>query len=820
MSASPSKTRARLLGAGVATTVTVGATLLFAPLPALAAPSAGPSIVQPGGNLMIFDPVAAYTANTAVQFSVATCAPKYVTPTAAGPWTATIGNHPATSLPVTVPAAGSGIVAGANGAIKPYNACVYDGPTPANNLLSSVPVFVGAQPMSSSTGGVTGGGGQLTVTANQSFPIFTGFSSVAAVATTGSCNATLGAANTAGLVAGNVAKLSNTSVSLTVPPGVVTTNGSATQYNICLYDGSSPLGALLSFVPYTATVAGVSPASGSYLSSNGVTVTSPMPFLSGVTTPAVLLVAAGGGCPGTYSLAPMGNTVPMAVTGAGSVRKLSNYRAAVTLPPLALMNSQPTTYQICFFADSTSGGLLGSSSYTAAVVANPSAVVPAAGPNSGGNTITVLGSNFPTDPGSITATLGGAALTGIQPISDKAFTALAPAHATGDNVTLVVSTPAGTKALPGAYSYLNPIKISPNTSPNTTPTVDVDVQGSGFMSINFGSTGPAGRVFLVAGVYNGADAGGGVRATAPLAECGNVVAISDQELICTLQLNRRLNATATGLFDPVAYANTLTTDVATTAGSRVISSASGKFSVNDVGQPIVQTQNTNIPANSLVTSVLGPTRAVISNAATTTSGSAFTATIGGNVAAHAITSALTTTAGSASVTAAPGTFSRTDVGRVFGTTTGIPSGTTITSVVPGGAGATLSAPASASTQYTLTGVTTDGSATISSAAIAASDQGSVVGANTLGIPVGTTITAVGTPGTSGTLSAPAGVAGFTAALTLNRPISASLYAAAPVPEGAYQLVVVSDGAPDAATTDPDYFQTNATSGSVFTVAPF
>jgi hypothetical protein len=810
-----------MLGAAVTSTVAVGGALLVAPQPVFAAATVGPPIVQPGGNISVFDNAATYTASTAVQISAGACAAKFATPATAGPWTAAVGNRTASSLAVTVPTAAAGIAGGANGTLKTYNVCVYDGATSANNLIGNSTVYIGSQPGTSSSGGVTGGGSTLTVSSNPNAPLFTGVSTVAAVATTGSCNASLGATNPANLVASNVVKQSSTSVSLTVPPGVVASNGGGTTYSICVYDGSSPTGALLTFVPYTATIAGASPASGSYASSNGITVTSPTPFLSGISVPAVLLLTGGAPCPGTYSVAPMGNVTPMPVAGVGSVRKLSNNRAAVTVPPLPLANGQPTPYQICFYGSAAAGSLIGSSNYTAAIVANPTAVIPAAGPNGGGNTITVVGTDFPTDPGSITATLGGAPLTGIQSLSDKAFTAQAPAHSSGDSVTLVVTTPAGTRALPGAYTFLNPVRISPNTAPNTTPTVDVDVQGTGFMAINFGSGGTSGRVFLVPGVYSGANAGDGVRATAPVAECGNVLAVSDQELVCTLQLNRRLNNTATGPFDSVAYSNTLTTDVSSTAGSKVVASASGKFSPNDVGQPIVQAQNTNIPAGTLVSAVLSPGRAVISNPAVST-GSAFTATIGGNLPARQPASGVNTTTGSTTITAAPGTFTRADIGRVVnGSVAVIPNGTTITAVAPGGAAATLSGPAVASTQYTLANVTTaDGSTTISSVAIAATDQNAIVGPNTIGIPVGTTISAVGTPGTSGTLSAPAVGGGTTGSLALSRPVSLSLYAAAPVPEGAYQLVVVSNGAPDAAMTDPDYFQTDATSSSVFTVAPF
>ena len=698
---SQSRSRSRLIRAGL-TVGAVGAALLVAPQAAFAGANVGPSIVQPGGSATIFDPSAPFATVAAVQLSVTSCVSKSVAPAPTGPWTAGLGNKNATSVSFTVPPT-AGPTAGPNGTAKPYFACVYDGSVAGSNLLGGGPIFVGTPAMSNPGAGVTGGGNQLTVNANPNAPVFTGVNAVAAVFTTGACAGQFGATNPPNLVAMNVNRMSNTVVSFPVPPGVVSANGPApTMYNACLYDASSANGPLLTFVPYTVTVVGVSPASGSYLNSTGVTATSPIPFLSGVTMPAVVLLGGNAPCPATYSTAPIGTVTPLAITGPGTVRRLSNLRAAITIPPLPLVNSQPTTYQLCFYANaSVSGALLGTSNYTAAVVASPTGVVPAAGPAAGGNMITVVGTDFPADPGRITATLGGAPLTNIQPISSQAFTAQAPAHAVEDNVTLVVSTPAGTKALPGAYSYLNPIKISPNTAPSTAPSVDVDVQGMGFMSINFGSGGNAGRVFLVSGTYNGADAGGGARANGPVAECVNVLPISDEELVCTMQLNRRLNIYGTAFFDSIGYTNLLTSDVSTAAGSRTIVSAGGKFNANDLGQPISQTSNANIPQGTIVTAVLSPTKAVISVPSPAT-GTTLTATIG-NAPVHTFTGALTTTQGSTTVTVSSGAFGQADVGRVFSATPGIPAGTTIVSVTPGGVSATLSAPANQTTGYALPG---------------------------------------------------------------------------------------------------------------------
>ena len=751
MSQSHPHCRTRLVQVGLAVGA-LGAALLVAPPAAYAAAYVGPSIVTPGQQASIFDPDGPFTtATAALQFSTTACPAKFAAADGTASWNATLGTKTASRIDFTVP---TGPTAGTNGTAKAYNVCVYENTVVGISNLqgAGATIYVGGQLMLTPMQGLTGGGNQVTASVGASTPILTGVTTVGVVFTSGSCTATYGTPNSAN-VAGNVVKQSNTSVSLTVPPGVTVSGGPGpTNYNLCLYDGAGSGGALLSFANYAANLVSLNVNTGSYLTSVGLIASSPSPFLSGVTTPGVLLMQ-NQGCPGAYSTAAFNGTTPVAVTAAGSVRKLTNYRLAVTVPPLPLANpGQPTPYQVCFYANATANGsLLATGAYTAAVVANPTGVTPAAGPATGGSTITVSGTDFPIEPGRITATLGGVALENIQPINDKAFTADTPAHAVENNVTLVVSTAAGTKALQGAYSFLNPVKVSPNTAPNTAPTVDVAVRGMGFLSVNFGVTGNAGRVFLVNGAYNGADAGGGVRANGPVAECANVLPIDDNELICTLQLNRRLNATGTGFFDSVTYSNPLAADVSTTAGSRIISSAAKRFGANDVGQPIVEATSANIPANSIITSVLSSAKAVISAPAKQTTSTAITATIGG-LAVRTFANALTTKAQSPVVGLTSGAFTSADVGRVFSGTAGIPNGTTIVAVAPGGANATLSAAATADA--------------------------------TAGVP------------------------------------SASLYAAAPVPMGMYNVTVVSNGAPDAADADPGYWQSAVTSGSAFTVAPF
>lgn len=783
----------RVLRAGVVAGAT-GAALLVAPPAAHAAPSAGPPVVAPGGTVTVTDPAAAYPATAAVQLSSPACAAKVAPATTAGVWTPVVTNRSATSVAFTVPATGP--ATGPNGAVKAYNACVYDTAATTGVLLGATTVYLGSAASVSPASGLTGGGNTVTVTARADAPMFTGVTAVGASFTTGACGS--GPAN---LVATNVTRQSNTAVSLTVPAGVVTAAGApSTGYSICVYDGA---GALLTVVPYTANLAAVTPGAGSYTSSNAAVLTSPQPYLTGISAPAALLVA-GTSCPAAYSA-----TAGTPVTGSG-VRRLTNNRLVVNVPPLPLVGNQATLYQLCAYAGANGGALIASAGWTAAAAANPTSITPSAGPAAGGSTITVLGTDFPTEPGRITATLGGVPLTNIQVISDRAFTAQTPPHPVEDNVALVVTTPLGTRTLTAAYSFLNPVRISPNTAPSSAGAVEILVQGTGFLSVPFGSTGNAARVFLVNGVYNGADDGMGGRVNAPVAECLNVLPLSDEELVCTLQLGRRLNAAGTGFFDPVGYTNMTDPDVMMTTGSRVVTSPGGKFSRNDVGQVVTSPMMPAIPPGTTVAAVLSPTRALLSAPATMTGGGQ-QLTIGGQPVR---TVPLTTTAGSATV---GGTFTKADIGRTINGMPAIPAGSTILAVGTGGGTATISAPATLSSSVTVNAAT-DGSNTITSSAFTGTETlPAFVGANTLGVPVGTQINSFA-PGNAQLPFPAPGTA--TGSLTVTRPVNGMLYPGSPVPDGSYHLTVVSNGQSDAAVNDPGYTQTDVTSSSSFTVAPF
>jgi hypothetical protein len=285
----------------------------------------------------------------------------------------------------------------------------------------------------------------------------------------------------------------------------------------------------------TNTITASSTALAAYLTG----VTAPVAYFSMPTCQTVNNTTASTGV--TPSTLLIGNVL------APVINKVSNLKATVQIPVLTIApaGAATTKYNLCIYSSSgATAPLIGSASYTVAVAPvfaaytfPASDVAPVRGPALGGSLITVTAtSGLPTAAGSISATLGGIALTGITPVGPTSFTAVTPAHAPG-LVNLNVTTSAGTQSLIGAYTYANGITISPNTAPNTGP-VYVDVAGAGFLNDVFGTAATKARVWLVRGQYDpGATADPtGVYLNGPSAECTLPVVISDSELICKIDL--------------------------------------------------------------------------------------------------------------------------------------------------------------------------------------------------------------------------------------------------------------------------------------------
>jgi hypothetical protein len=179
-----------------------------------------------------------------------------------------------------------------------------------------------------------------------------------------------------------------------------------------------------------------------------------------------------------------------------------------------------------------------------------------------------------------------------------------------------------------------------------------------------------------------------------LADCVNVLVISDTELICSMQLTRRLDPDGTFLASPTA--RTVTDGV--TTGTTGLTSATANFTSADVGLVLSVASDTEVPIGTTIVSVTNPTTVVLS--ATTVAGTAIATTIG---APRAVTTIGTTNL-STTITGAAGKFKPSDVGRPIVGAAGLAAGlgATIVAVNSDGSSATLSRPATATGTTTMT----------------------------------------------------------------------------------------------------------------------
>ena len=269
-------------------------------------------------------------------------------------------------------------------------------------------------------------------------------------------------------------------------------------------------------------------------------------------------------CQTTYNstastaVTPTSATAGNVLGAAAAVKKISNTKASVLVPalPIAVSGAANQRYNVCFYASTSStAAIIGNAVYTVAVApvipaaapnASPptSPVSPSKGPALGGTRVTVTAtSGLPITANSITATLGGEPMTQVTPVSATSFTAVTPAHAPGV-VSLVVTTAAGSQTISSAFTYANGITVEPNTAPNTSTAVVLDVLGAGFNNYTFGSAATNARVWLVDGTYTPGATGASAYTTGPSAECTGVVTVSDNEVICTLNLTAGLTSTS------------------------------------------------------------------------------------------------------------------------------------------------------------------------------------------------------------------------------------------------------------------------------------
>ncbi|WP_433720451.1 IPT/TIG domain-containing protein [Actinoplanes sp. CA-051413] len=475
-----------------------------------------------------------------VVFSVPTCPAVSVTADAThvSASAVTVSNDKTTAT-ITVP---SGVVAP-----NTYNVCIYKATTVGSDLIgnSSNDYVAGAPEVTlSAVTGPNGGGNTLTTTAAAFADL--GATVPAVNFSTTACSTTYENTGPAAALAAPATRASNT-VSFVVPAGVLAPD----QYNVCIYagntDGTSPLVAQSS-AKYSIPLAAVttSPDVGASATNKTITITSSSPILSGVTAPGVTFSVTA--CLPTYTV----DGTHFAADG--TPKRITDNIASMIVPTTVVVaGGVPTAYNVCLYNGTAPDSTLVSNAGTytvagAVTLANSPLTVATSGPAQGGTLVTVSGTGFPTGAGAITASLGGSELKNIKRLNGTTFTGVTTAHAPGV-VGLSVTTAAGTLTKANVFTYSYGITVLPNTAPSDT-TVDLYITGAGFSELTFADTAGGdlsdndeAHVYLVDGAYSAADNSvPGTKNNPPVAECEDAFALSDTALLCSLNLEEKLNA--------------------------------------------------------------------------------------------------------------------------------------------------------------------------------------------------------------------------------------------------------------------------------------
>jgi hypothetical protein len=544
MRKSQPRTGTRLVRAGLATAAAGAVVVAGAPTPASAANMAF-TISPTSGPL---------GANTVITVSATGLLTGVTTPTARFVLNATVcpttlGATSTTNLAAAAAAKttdDAGTVTSSNAlGLGNYRVCIYNGTatTAALEGTSSTPYQVtAAAPVLSATAGPAAGGNQITVTGPSGAAYLTSVTTVTALFTTaGTCPATYTAT---GNLTATATKTSTSVATVTVPSGL--TEGSS--YTVCLYNGAASTSALIgtSSAAYSALPsATLSPTVGQTGGGNTITAGSTAAFLTGIGSPGVTFSRTA--CPATY-------TATGDNTAASTVTKISNAKVAVGVPSAVAFTGGETTaaYNVCIYGGTGGSDTLiaAPATYTIAPAVTVTAISPSGGPTQGGSRVTITGTGFPfpqAEDTVISVSLGGAPLSDVQVTSSTSITGITTARAP-DQVAVAVTTASGTKTLASAYTYSYGITVTPNTAAPEA-AVYLDIMGVGFSGLTFGGApnSSSAHVFLVNDTYSPTADGGTPTdwATPPVTECGGVIPISDNEIICELDLGETLDPDGT-----------------------------------------------------------------------------------------------------------------------------------------------------------------------------------------------------------------------------------------------------------------------------------
>jgi hypothetical protein len=227
---------------------------------------------------------------------------------------------------------------------------------------------------------------------------------------TGTTSVTIG-----GVAATAVTVVSATSITATTPA-----HGAGTVNIVVTTPGGTGTGTGLYTYAAAPAVTAISPNSGTTAGGTSVTITGTS--LTGATSVTIGGVAATGVT--VVSATSITATTPAHAAGTVDV--------AVTTP---------------------SGSATGTSLYTYSSIPMVTSISPNSGTTVGGASVTISGTNL---TGATSVTFGGVAATGVTVVSATSITAISPAHAAG-TVDVGVTTPAGTGAGTGLYTYAMPV---------------------------------------------------------------------------------------------------------------------------------------------------------------------------------------------------------------------------------------------------------------------------------------------------------------------------------------------------------------------------
>ncbi|MEU8813365.1 IPT/TIG domain-containing protein [Actinoplanes sp. NPDC048796] len=222
---------------------------------------------------------------------------------------------------------------------------------------------------------------------------------------------------------------------------------------------------------------------------------------------------------------------------------------------LALAAGQTTAkWNVCVY-DENADTLIANAPYTLAVRPRITSIVPASSPALGGKTVTINGAGFSASGTSVT--IGGTAAKDVKVSpGGSSLTVTTPPRTAATGLTVAVATTGGTVLssdpdnneqpqdndpatadAPILFTYSNGIAISPDTAPARS-TVSVEIRAMGLDALTFDAgaapTGASAHVFLVRDAYE-ASTNRGVQ------ECGDILAVSKTEMVCTLDLSSSLD---------------------------------------------------------------------------------------------------------------------------------------------------------------------------------------------------------------------------------------------------------------------------------------